>query len=138
MFLNLLDANQQRLFVIAAQAVAEQDGKVADVERALLESVIAECEIDEIPPGMPLDDLLSALDESLGGELYARNAFLLELAGVAVIDGDAHPAELAVLTEICLRLGVTDETLTRYVQFAIAARDLIVQGRQLVATADEG
>lgn len=138
MFLNLLDPHQQRLFVIAARAVAEQDGKVAHVEESLLESVLAECEIEEIPADMSLTELLPALDKALRGDLHARNAFLLELAGVAVIDGEAHPAELAVLSEIGMRLGLTDETLTRYVQFAIASRDLIVRGRELVATGDEG
>ena len=95
MFLNLLDAEQQRLFVMAARAVAEQDGKVADVEESLLDAVLAECEIDRDPGTMAFADLLSAVDDALSPDPHARNAFLLELAGVAVIDGDAHPSELA-------------------------------------------
>jgi len=65
MFLNLLDPDQQRLFVVAARMVAEQDGKVVDVEQSLLDAVIAECSIDEDPGPMPMPDLLVALDSAL-------------------------------------------------------------------------
>lgn len=137
MFLNLLDADQQRLFVIAARAVAEQDGKVADVEQSLLDAVRAECEIDEDPGEIPLPEILSAL-EPLAGDPHARNAFLLELAGVAVIDGEAHPAELAVFREIGSHLGVSEDALAEFVQFGMSARDLVVRGRELVAAGNGG
>ena len=138
MFLNLLDANQQRLFVVAARAVAEQDGRVADVEESLLDAVLAECDIDEDPGAMAMPELISALEEALSDDLHARNAFVLELAGVAVIDGEAHPAELAVLSEIASTVGVEDDALAEFVGFAMSARDLVVRGRQLVAAEDGG
>lgn len=134
MFLNLLDPDQQRLFVVAARMVAEQDGKVIDVEQSLLDAVIAECELDEDPGAMPMPDLLAVLDDALADDPYARNVFVLELAGVAVVDGDVQPAELAALGEISDHVGVTADRLSDFVQFAMAARELVVRGRQLVAT----
>ena len=134
MFLNLLDADQQRLFVMAARAVAEQDGKVADVEESLLDAVLAECEIEEDPGTMPLSDLLSVVAEALSEDLHARNAFVLELAGVAVIDGEAHPSELAVLAQVGERLRVSEQRLSEFVDFAVQARELVVRGRELIAT----
>jgi uncharacterized tellurite resistance protein B-like protein len=136
MFLNLLDAEQQRLFVMAARAVAEQDGKVADVEESLLDAVLAECEIDQDPGTMAFADLLTAIDGALSTDPHARNAFLLELAGVAVIDGEAHPSELAVLAQVGECLDVTEERLSEFVDFAVQARALVVRGRGLVATGD--
>lgn len=133
MFLNLLDAHQQRLFVSAARTVAEKDGKVADVEESLLEAVRAECEIDEEPEVIPPDELLARLDDALAGNLHARNAFMLELAGVAVIDGDAHPAELGVLHEIGGHLAIPEDVLAEFVQFAMSARELVVRGRHLLS-----
>lgn len=134
MFLNLLDPGQQRLFVAAARVVAEQDGKVADVEQSLLDAVLAECQLDTDPGTMPTPDLLAALDTAFVDDVHARNAFVLELAGVAVIDGDAHPAELAALSAISDQVGMSEETLADFVEFAMAARELVVRGRQLLAT----
>jgi len=133
MFLNLHDAHQQRLFVSAARTVAEKDGKLADVEQSLLEAVLAECAIDGEPEVISPDELLAGLDEALAGDPHARNAFMLELAGVAVIDGEAHPAELGVLHEIGGHLGIDNDVLAEFVQFAMSARELVVRGRHLLS-----
>lgn len=136
MFLTLLNPDQQRLFLVAARRVAEQDGKVADVEQALLDAVLAECRIDEDPGDMSRAEFQAALSDAFAGVPHSRNAFMLELAGVAVIDGDAHPAELSALAEIGDHLGVADASLARFVEFAMSARDLVVRGRELVASGD--
>lgn len=132
MFLNLLQPDQQRLFVEAARAVAQQDGNVSDAEESLLAAIAAESSLDEMPDQRPLDEILNDLENALD-ERAMRNAFMLELAGVAVIDGDAHPAELTALGKIAETTGVSDAELEEFVAFAFAARDLVVRGRQLVA-----
>lgn len=133
MFLNLLQPDQQVAFVHAARAVAERDGEVSEVESALLDAVRAECGLDELPAPHPELDVCARAAEVLPDDV-ARRVFLLELAGVALIDGDAHPSELALVGEVADALGISGAALADMLAFAARAQQLVVDGQRIVAT----
>lgn len=133
MFLNLLQPDQQVAFVHAARAVAEQDGEVSEVESALLDAVRAECGLDELPAPDPGLDVCARAAEVLPDDV-ARRVFVLELAGVALIDGDAHPSEVAFVREVADALGISGAALVDMLAFAARAQQLVVDGQRLVAS----
>ena len=118
MFLNVLTPPQQRVFVDAARAMLHADGTVAETELALLDAIRAECDLDYMGgDAQPATDIIDAARTVLD-TTTARNAFLLELAGVAVIDGDTHASEMALLERFAAVLGQSDEHLREVVAFA--------------------
>jgi len=133
MFLNLLQPDQQVTFVHAARAVVEQDGEVSEVESALLDAVRAECGLDELPVPDPALDVCARAAEVLPDDV-ARRVFLLELAGVALIDGDAHPSEIGLVREVADALGISGAALDDMLAFAARAQQLVVDGQRIVAT----
>ena len=138
MYLNLLTPRQQRVFLQAARSVAEQDGLRADVEDALLNALHTECgSLPRAQPSVePLDATLEAAGEALDSRLACR-VFMLELAGVATVDGSAEPAEVSVLRAFGDRLGVSDEELAEYFDFGLEVRALAIRGRELIAVGRE-
>jgi hypothetical protein len=131
-FLNLLAPAQQRLFVQAARLIAASDG-VAEEEQALLDAVEAECGLEERPDDADLPAVLDAMTAALDTQT-ARRTFLLELAGVAVIDGHAYEAELELLEQFAQRLQIGDEDLQECLALAARARQLVADGEAFIAT----
>jgi hypothetical protein len=56
---------------------------------------------------------------------------------VALIDGEAHPAETGVVATVADRIDMSPGRLQECFAFADRARTLIVDGQALIATADE-
>lgn len=140
MYLHLLTPPQQLLFLESARALVERDGKLEDVEADLLRALSTEC-------GVSGDDAFTAprdseaLAEALNGAFdtsVARRVLLLELAGVAVIDGDAHVSELTLLEEIAAGVGISSADLGEMVQFGLDALSLVTRGKELIATGSQG
>lgn len=131
MFLSLLTPNQADIFVQAAQLVLEADGdEHQDAEIALLEAVKLESGSTRNGSPSPLPEVLAAAAAELDDPTQ-RSAFLLELAGVAVVDGHEHAAEMDVLREFAAQLGL-DAQLDDFLTFARDARDLAARGNQLI------
>ncbi|CAN5393631.1 hypothetical protein BH10ACT11_BH10ACT11_04720 [soil metagenome] len=133
MYLNYLSDDQQRVFVDSAVLLIRSDERLAIEEEALL-TMIGE-ELGRAIPG-PSSKL--SLDEAVGEaeEVYLepmqRNAFMIELAAVCVIDGEVHVAEVELLGRFAEALGVERERLNEMVKFAAQAREFEVIGRELV------
>jgi hypothetical protein len=136
-FLSLLNPIQQTVFFELARAVTQQDGIVAESEEMLLVAVQAECGLDARPAVRELDAVLADIGPMFD-EGPSRAVLLLELAGVALIDGDARPAEVGVVVTVANQLGVSAERLAECFAFAERARTLVVDGQTLIATADGG
>lgn len=136
MFLNLLTPPQQRVFVQAARAVAEQDRVIEAVERSLLDALQAECGLDELPDREPLSEVAAEAVKVLDSDLVKR-VFVLELAAVAVIDGHAHPSEVQLVEVIAGGLGISEADLTEMFGFAGRAQALAADGQRLIATMNE-
>lgn len=137
MFLNLLRPDQQIAFIHAARAVAEQDGQVTEVEVALLDGLRAECGLAELPPTEADADVAGMAADVLQDDV-ARRVFMLELAGVALIDGEAHPAEVELVGAFGAALGVTGDALAEMLAFAERGQRLILDGRRIIATGTAG
>ena len=115
----------------------EQGGEVAALEQALLDSSAAECGLDDEPGRMTWSELIEQARDQLADDQYARNAFMLELAGVAAIGGGVNAPELIAYGEMGAGLGYSDEALTGFLDFASAAAQLLEEGRTLISTAPE-
>lgn len=132
MFLNTLTPDQQTLYLRVARVLLESDASVLSPEAALLEAARIECDVGELPDAAPVDELLDQAP-SLLDTAAARNAFLLELAGAMVIDGETAVNEETLLKRLAEALMVSDEDLSEFVRFAERARDLVIDGRRLLA-----
>ena len=135
MFLSLLTPPQQELFMQAAHLVAAQDGELDELETALLEALGAESNLESLPGDVELADALQRAPELLP-DGPSRRAFLLELAGVVVIDGRAHQAEIDRLRDFAGALDVPEVQVNRFLDYALQARSIVDTGRTLIATAD--
>jgi hypothetical protein len=131
-FLNILTPDQQTLYLRAARVLLESDASVLSPEAALLEAARIECNVAELPEPVPVDEILEQAPSMLD-TAAARNAFLLELAGAMVIDGETAVNEEALLKRFAQILTVSDEDLREFVRFAERARDLVNDGQRLLA-----
>jgi hypothetical protein len=133
-FLGVLSREQQELFMSAARRMADADGDSPSVEQALLDALLAECGLEEMPPLIQLDEVTERIGDAFNEDPHRRNAFMLELAGVVAIDGALHQAELDVLQRLGEASGLPADSLDSFLRFGMKARDLVVEGEQLIAT----
>jgi uncharacterized tellurite resistance protein B-like protein len=131
MYLQILTPAQRDAYVAAAVAVLRADGQLHASEQALLDMITAEAGAGAVPEAVDLDATLERLPDLFADPTH-RCAFLLELAGVTVIDGEAHPAEVALFHRFAERLELSGRA-SAFLDFAIEARALAERGRELIA-----
>lgn len=134
MFLTLLNEGQSVLFARAARLMIEADDIAHERELAMLEAIGIETGLTELPDGGTFGEVVQEAAKALTDPTQ-RNAFLIELAGVAVIDGDEHGAERALLQQLADQLGL-GERVDEFIAYAHDARDLADRGRALVTTVE--
>src|SRR4051794_19071177 len=101
MFVTVLNIEQRRTLLEAAAYLAALDGLSADDEAGLLEALNLEARLADIPDRAPTEDLLLRdILERFSDSPTAARALLLELAGLAAIDGHADAEELAFLQQV--------------------------------------
>jgi len=129
MYLNYLDEKQQRVFLEAAVLMVRSDETVAAVEQAMIDRIRAESQFDLAEPRgrLAIEKLISKAVDTYR-EPAQRNVFTLELAGVCVIDGESHEAEIRVLAEFADALGVSEERVEEFLELARSAQRLIGPG----------
>lgn len=132
MFLTLLTLPQRELFVQATQLLIESDSLSHEEELELFDAIRLECDFDSTPEPKDRDTLLAELMTAFD-EPTQRNVFLLELAGVLVVDSAETPEESALYEEVGRRLGIADYA-EEYLEFARDARALTLRGRDLITT----
>lgn len=133
MYLNYLSDDQQRVFVDSAVLLIRSDQRLAIEEEALLEMIREEVgrEVPGPATELSLDDAVAEAEE-VYLEPIQRNAFMIELAAVCVIDGEVHVAEVELLSRFADALGVERKKLNEMVKFAAQAREVEVVGKELV------
>jgi tellurite resistance protein len=137
MFVRMLDTNQRTALLRAGALLAEVDGAQPDEEREVLDALNVEAGLPEVPdPPSDLEELLAEVEEAFGDDPTARNVLLLELAGVAVIDGEMSSEEVSVIEEVSSRLGGGEELVNQAFRLAHSARDLVHEGRAFIASGD--
>jgi hypothetical protein len=133
MYLNYLTDAQQRVFVDSAVLLIRSDERLAIEEEALLETIREE--VGRKVPGpsteLSLDDAIAEAEAEYL-EPMQRNAFMIGLASVCVIDGEVHVAEVELLGRFAEALGIERMKLNEMVQFAAQAREVEVVGNELV------
>lgn len=119
MYLNYLSDDQQRVFVDAAVLLIRSDERLAVEEADLLETIRT-----EVGREVPGPDVELALDDALAevGEAYLepaqRDAFMIGLAAVCVVDREVHKAEVALLWRYAKALGMKRKRMDELVAFA--------------------
>ena len=133
MYLNYLSDDQQRVFVDAAVLLIRSDDRLAIEESKMLEMFG-----EELGRAMPSPSTELSLDDAVAEaervylEPVQRNAFMIELAAVCVVDGEVHINEVELLGRFADALGVERMKLNEMVKFAAQAREVEVIGRELV------
>jgi hypothetical protein len=131
-FLNILSSEQQTLYLQAARELLDADGAIVSPEAALLEAARTECNVDGLPDRAAVRELLERAPVVLDSAA-ARNAFLLELAGAIVVDGEASVDEVELMERFADVLNITRDALGDFLAFAERARELVMDGQRLIA-----
>ena len=131
MFLHLLTTRQQELFCRAAHALMHADEVLHALEAELQEALAREMGLETFPRAEPIEEL-SELELQEFGEPVAARVFLLELAGIAVADGELDPRELRMLERLEAGLKMPGDSVERMLDFAARAHDLSTEARMIV------
>lgn len=130
-FLHSLSEPQKQLFCEAALALIHADHVVHERERDVREALMREMWLTAFPSEVrPVDELIPDL-KRLAGKPEAR-IVLIELAGVALADGELHASELGWLRQAAEALAISDDELGRFCDFAASAAEIAAEGRMLV------
>jgi len=108
MFLYRLTPSQQQTFIGLAKKFIEVDAIVEVVEAEALQRMEAEtgisaASVEALPPTA---EHLAVFDTPV-----SRNVVVLELLGLAYGDGEIHPRENAVITEVATSFGISEGKL---------------------------
>ena len=131
----MLSQDQRRVLLRTAAILAERDGVRPDVEDEILEALNVEAGLAEIPPTPESDEeLFSEATAAFQNDATARNVLLLELAGLALIDGAAQPEEIDFLNAIAQHLGAEEALVGRALEFGERAKMLLDDGREFIVS----
>ena len=131
----MLQEEQRRVLLRAAALLAERDGARPDVEHELLEALNVEAGLPETPDApASVEELCEEVHAAFHGDKTACNVLLLELAGIAVIDGSAHPEEISILTAVAEKVGADEALVRQALQFGERAKALLDDGRAFIVS----
>ena len=137
MFLDLMTTEQQRLFLSAAVGMAEVDEHLHLDEQAFIRRIYREVGGDvQDATRLSHTVLVAQTKAAFDGELVAARAFLIELAGLVVVDGESSDAELLLLHDLAEAAGVPHADVPLFLDFAQRAVELADDARDLLATSN--
>ena len=108
MFLNQLNYQERKMFLNLSVHVAKADNKFVDKEKELIsaycnEMQIPTAELFEIAPMDTITDYFSQAD------MYVKKIVLLEIWGLAYVDGVCDPSEVTLIQNFAEKIGVSKE-----------------------------
>ena len=107
MFLNMLDVDEKRAFIMLAERLIEADGIVVGREAAALASLKAEMGISHgSDPSLSIEELAYTFTNR-----SSRTAALLELFGLAYSDANFHMTELSLIASVAYFMGFEQDEL---------------------------
>lgn len=125
MFLSLLNRNEKLAFLALARKVIISDRVVAEQEKVLYNAMQKEVEIlQEIVDEEFTDEMIDNLPEDIPelcqqfSSHRAKISALMELIGLAFVDGKFVPEEREIITHIARELGVKAVDLESYIAWA--------------------
>lgn len=130
MFLDMLSEDEQRIFCQLAYAVMAADGEVLDKEEAFYDRALSELRLDELPaPG----ETNIGIPAGAFGVSANRRALLVELALLAVADGDVSAEERSVLASVASQVDMDGPQIDRCLDYAEKVREVLDEGLMLLA-----
>lgn len=107
MFLNMLDDDEKRAFVLLAERLIEADGIVVGSEAAALASLKAEMGVgDVVGQEASIEELAYTFKDR-----RSRVAALLELFGLAHSDSNFHMSEVSLIASVAYFMGFDDREI---------------------------
>ena len=128
MFLHLLSGPEREAFAGLAKHLvgADEDESIAE-ERALSAmDVELGLTISKVPAAKPTPELLATFETP-----STRAAVVLELLGLAYVDGHYHPNETAVIERIAAELGVDEPRLLQMESWVQREMALVTEAEAL-------
>lgn len=127
MFVDRLNKKQQGILLALADQVIVADGKIADQEKTMLNTLRAQMIGDVQAESVTLDKLQSDFPS-----IATRSALLLELLGIAHADGDYHLNEKDFIGQIANQLSISDLTLADMESWVVRQFALVREAEQLM------
>mgnify|MGYP000058894725 CR=1 FL=1 len=134
MFLDRLTRDEQVVFCQLAYAVMAADGEVSEKEAAFYDLAIRELDVEELPETSSEEGVV--VPEGAFRLSASRHALVLELALLAVADGEVTTGEVAVLDAVADQMGLAPLNVQRSLDYAARLRDVLDEGFVLLAEAD--
>lgn len=107
MFLNMLDDEEKRAFVLLAERLIEADGIVVGSEAAALAALKAEMGVDDVVgQEVSIEELAYTFKDR-----RSRVAALLELFGLAHSDSNFHMSEVSLIASVAYFMGFDDREI---------------------------
>ena len=107
MFLNMLDDDEKRAFVLLAERLIEADGIVVGSEAAALAALKAEMGVGDVAgQELSVEELAYAFKDR-----RSRVAALLELFGLAHSDSNFHMSEVSLIASVAYFMGFDDQAI---------------------------
>lgn len=107
MFLNMLDDDEKRAFVLLAERLIEADGIVVGSEAAALAALKAEMGVGDVAgQALSVEELAYTFKDR-----RSRVAALLELFGLAHSDSNFHMSEVSLIASVAYFMGFDDQAI---------------------------
>lgn len=134
MFLDRLSADEQRVYCQLAYAVMSADGEVTEKEAAFHDRALRDLAIDELPEAASAAGVL--VPEGAFRLAASQRALLVELALLAVADGEVTDGEVAILEAVAEQMELAPSHVQKCLDYAASLRDVLDEGVLLLAEAD--
>ncbi|HTV17926.1 MAG TPA: TerB family tellurite resistance protein [Polyangiaceae bacterium] len=130
MFLHLLKGPEREAFAGLAKHLvgADEDESVAEARALSAMDVELGLSVASVPAASPTPDLLATFESPT-----ARAAVVLELLGLAYVDGHYHPNETQLIESIAAELGVSERRLGQMEDWVQREMSLVTEAEQLIA-----
>src|SRR5688572_13011358 len=126
MFLDRLSGDEQRIYCQLAYAMMAADGEVAEKELAFHDRCLRDLGIDELPEPAPEEGVL--VPAGAFRLSASRRALLVELALLAVADGEVSAEERSVLDAGAKQMDFNPAEVGRSLEYAARLRDALDEG----------
>jgi len=130
MFLNRLNEEEKKFFLMLAHYVARCDGDFGEEEKIIIQQYCNEMQIDDIEfneKEFNLENLLKKMKNS-----YSQKIILLELMALIYADNFLHEKEKEVIEKMCEIFNIDENLAKTYAQWTKTVMDLYLQGEYLL------
>ncbi len=121
MFLDMLNDEQKRKFLVLANRLAMADGEDSSEEIEAINAIKVEMGVSE---DADVTEVLGEIDTTAFDTHKSRVVAALELLRLAYVDEYVHESEIAIVREICATMGFPEEWLSTMGEWATRFNEL--------------